>query len=223
MTWRVAALAAVAVAGYLADPPAETVAPPAATAPTCDAADGSTTIAESRTPEARAAARAEVRRVCERLGVADDLCDALDAVVVRESDGVAAIRHTAGNGEHGLGVAGLSLRWHGAKWGPDADPWFCSPTVSALVVLEIWRRAIARYHATTLAELQAVFAGRWHVDEFGRAWALRSHRRDADWCHRLADYGVDCRRRVGRRDLGRAAKITTAKQRRKIAAEMETR
>lgn len=222
MTWRVAVLAGVAAAGYLADPPAPVVAPVDAAAPVCDSVDGSTLVAEARTPEARAATRAEARRTCEALGVAADLCDALDAVIVRESDGVASVRHTQGPREVGLGPAGLSLRWHAAKWGDDADPWFCSPHVSALVVLEIWRRAIVRYHATDLVELQAVFAGRWHVDADGRAWALHDRRRDTDWCHRLADYGVDCRRKVGRRDLGRAAKITTAKQRREAAEEMET-
>ena len=117
------------------------------------------------TPEAKAQTRARVQAVTSELGVSRAVAAYHQAILWRESfGGEASVRHTLGEDvrgqEDGLGPYGLSLRWHRDKWpGENEDPAFCSPEVSAVVAHEIMWRAVTRHGASTLLEVQAVYAG----------------------------------------------------------------
>lgn len=164
--------------------------------------------AEVYTREQREETRARVRSTCQSVGASEIVCDYLDAVVIRESSGRAGVRHTLGEGENGLGAMGLSIRWHRDKWpGEDEDPMFCHPEVSALVTLAIMRRAIVRYEAGDLTEIQAIFGGSWDCWGEGRDRMCRAHpRRTRDLCTRMTRRGWSCYRPVRLRDLGREVK-----------------
>jgi hypothetical protein len=181
-------------------------------------------------PEAKARTRARVQAACERLGASEIICAYDDAVVWRESfGGEASVRHMRGvdadgTPEHGLGPMGLSLRWHADKWpGDDADPAFCTAEASVVVVHEIMWRAVTRYHAQTIVDLQAIFAGRFRcttVDRWGWlarawpsiAWVLPAAARECwpaptarmveDICERVRQRGHHCGRRITVDDLG---------------------
>jgi hypothetical protein len=180
--------------------------------------------------EEKARTRARVQAACEALGASEIVCAFDDAIVWRESfGGEASVRHMRGvdadgTPEHGLGPMGLSLRWHADKWpGDDLDPALCTPEASVLVSHEIMWRAVTRYHATTVVELQAIFAGRFRcttVDRWGwlaRAWpsiawvlpaAVRecwpapTARMERDICERMQARGYYCHRRITVDDLG---------------------
>lgn len=130
------------------------------------------------------------------------------AIVCREAFcGESDVRHTLGRDgdgarEDGLGTYGLSLRWHAGKWGADADPAFCTPEVSTAVAHELIWRAVTRYGASTLLEVQSVYAGA--VERRGGAWLFTLSPRKRDGlCRRLDAFGVDCRAPIGVEDLGR--------------------
>jgi hypothetical protein len=180
--------------------------------------------------EAKARTRGRVQAACEALGASPIICAYDDAIVWRESfGGEASVRHMRGvdadgTPEHGLGPMGLSLRWHADKWpGTDEDPAFCTPEVSVIVAHDIYRRAVTRYNATTIVEVQAVFAGRFrcHVrDRWGwlvrvlpvlasvlpeaerECWPMPTAGMAADVCERMAARGFNCMQRVTEADLG---------------------
>lgn len=111
-------------------------------------------------------ARERLRLACEAAGGSDDYCAFWDAVTCREAwCGVASAVHLQGvdvDGDHefGLGMLGLSVKWHEDKWdGEDEDPAFCSPEVSFVVGHAIAWAAVERYGARNWVELQAVFGG----------------------------------------------------------------
>jgi hypothetical protein len=204
----------------LASPPAESL--PATQveelpAPSCDPETGP---ARTYTLEDRRETRARVRAVCEYVGASPITCAFMDAVVVRESSGRAGVRHRKGRREDGLGPMGISLRWHRAKWpGDDEDPMLCHPEVSALVALDTMHRAVRRYQADTMLEVQAVYGGSWscwrddqdqrHCQALPTAGTVRSI------CSRLEARGFSCLAPIDRADLGRYVPV---QERRRVAA-----
>jgi hypothetical protein len=180
--------------------------------------------------EAKARTRDRVQAACQALGASPIVCAYDDAIVWRESfGGEASVRHmrgvdSDGTPEHGLGPLGLSLRWHADKWpGDDEDPSFCSPEVSVIVAHELFHRAVTRYNAQTIVDLQAIFAGRFRcttVDRWGwlvrawpmlavllpgaerECWPMPTDRMTRDICERMAARGFSCHRRIAVDDLG---------------------
>lgn len=179
--------------------------------------------------EDKARTRERIQSACEALGAAPIICAYDDAITWREAfGGEASVRHMKGldadgTPEHGLGPLGLSLRWHADKWpGDDEDPAFCTPEVSVVVAHEIYWRAVTRYQADSIADIQAIYAGRFRCrvsDRWGwltRAWPLLarilpsvrecwpapSPRMEADICQRMADRGFNCHARITAADLG---------------------
>ena len=155
--------------------------------------------------------RLRVRRACRAAGASPIICAFADAVVVRESGGRAGVRHTLGHNEHGLGAMGLSLRWHRDKWpGLDDDPQLCKPEVSFAVAHAIMWRAVRRYEAQSVLDLQAVYAGDWFCqrDAHGRRRCRPdpSGRTAASICARMRHRGFSCRQKITPRDLGRRVK-----------------
>ncbi len=142
---------------------ADDVAPQLPT-PYCDAHG---VRARAYTKAERRETRERVQEVCKQVGASKPVCAYLDAIVVRESSGRSGVRHTIGSPEHGvtengLGAMGLSLRWHADKWpGDDEDPMFCVPEVSAIVALDIVHRAVKKWGANSLTEVQAVYGGQF--------------------------------------------------------------
>jgi hypothetical protein len=142
------------------------------------------------------------------MGMSSSICVMMDVIVCRESScGITSVRHTRGTrgqGENGLGAMGLSLRWQSDKWpGRDEDPMFCVPEVSAVVTSAIFWRAVKAYGAEDFRDLQAIFAGRFFKDEYGKFFAKRSYRGDRDICNRLAGRGINCKTKINRAKLGR--------------------
>jgi hypothetical protein len=178
--------------------------------------------------EAKARTRERARSACEALGASPIICAYDDAIVWRESfGGEASVWHERGTDadgtrERGLGMMALSLRWHADKWpGDDEHPAFCSPEASIVVAHEIYWRAVTRYNATNIVEVQAIFAGRFRcttVDRWGWlarvwpaiAWALPerecwpapTERMTLDVCERMRARGHHCGRRITVADLG---------------------
>lgn len=121
------------------------------------------------TKEKKVQVRARIKHMCRKeLKASRVVCAFMDAIVVRESyGGIASVRHTKGEKERGLGAMGQSLRWHRDKWpGQDEDPMFCTPEVNAVVAHDIMWRAVTRYRATSVVELQAVYSGRTYCDSY---------------------------------------------------------
>jgi hypothetical protein len=165
---------------------------------------------EPRTPwtaEAKDRTRQRVSATTDALGVAPIIAAYHQLVVCREAFcGEASVRHLLGEDvlgrEDGLGAYGLSLRWQAGKWGPDADPGFCSPEVSAVVAHELVWRAVTRYDAGNLVEVQSVYAGAVECRD-GRCRFTLSARRRRGFCARLSGYGFDCATPISVADLGR--------------------
>jgi len=134
------------------------------------------------TKEVRTDARARVRKTCRALGASKEACKVLDAMVVRESRGDPCAVHRIGEGEYGLGVLGLSCKWHRKKWDGECED-FLIPEVSTVVAIRLYRRAVARHGAMTWREVQAVFAT-------GKNTIRPAY--DNTWCHRLKQRGLDC-------------------------------
>jgi hypothetical protein len=193
---------------------------PVLEAPTCEPR-GET--ARKYTHAERAETRARVKAVCEFTGAKPWVCAFLDAVVVRESDGRAGVRHHAGRNENGLGAMGISLRWHRDKWpGKDEDPMLCHPEVSALIALDIMDRAFRKYHAENAVDVQSIYAGRWECwtnPETGkrRCAADANQRTVSAICDRMKARGHSCWKHVQRSDLGRRI---PKRDRRKVAARL---
>lgn len=171
----------------------------------CDSADGSDRV--QWTADDREEVRRRVRRACRSLGASPKLCAYYDAVVVRESSGMASVRHTLGKDENGLGPMGLSLKWHADKWpGRDEDPAFCTPEVSLAVAHAIVWRAVERYHAESLLDVQAIYGGRWScntTDTGERVCFADPGQTTVDSvCSRMRARGFSCYSLLTRADLG---------------------
>ena len=160
------------------------------------------------TPEAKARARGRALDTARALGASRLIRAYHDVIIARESfGGEASVRHSLGadrdgTPEHGLGLHGLALRWHAGKWGADADPGFCSPEVSTVVAHELMRRAVERYGARNLVEVQAVYSGAARCHGGSCVFSLSS-RKVAGLCSRLRSRGVGCYDIVSPADLGR--------------------
>jgi hypothetical protein len=191
--------------------------------PKCDPDDGTKhkfTVAERNETHAR------VRRACKALGAAPVICAYMDAIVERESSGNPGARHHRGRDsdgvqENGLGAMGLSKRWHRDKWpGKDEDPYFCSPEVSATVAHAIFWRAMIRYQADTVADIQSIYGGHWkcHRDpmtgERAGCFASRDYGPDSPLCRRMERRGYSCYTPIKIEDLGRKIPL---RDRRKFA------
>jgi hypothetical protein len=177
--------------------------------------------------EQRAEVRARVRATCKAMRAALLVCAWLDVAGTRESSWSPSVRHTLGEHEAGLGVLGLSTRWHAGKWPTPPEPAFCSPEASVLVALDIVRRAQVTWGARNLLEVQAVFAGRFRcIEEEGRreCFVLSSPARDRHLCASLERHGVDCRvdcrAPLPKRAAGRAVPV---RDRPGVAAELAAR
>lgn len=184
---------------------------------TCDPVDGPPI---EWSAEQRAEVRGRVAAACKALRAMPEVCELLDVAGARESSWSPSVRHVLGERENGLGVLGLSKRWHAAKWPEPPEPAFCSPEASVIVALDIVRRAQERWGARNLVEVQAVFAGRFRcVEEEGRreCFILVDPRRDANICTRLDQRGVDCRAPLRKRAAGRKLPL---QQRPVLAAEL---
>lgn len=110
--------------------------------------------------------RTRLRAACEAVGGSPLYCAYVDAVGLRESSWRRGVRHdngadADGREERGLGILGLSVRWHHDKWPGDPDPDWCQPEASFAVLHAIAWRAVDRWHARDLAEVQAVYGGHW--------------------------------------------------------------
>jgi hypothetical protein len=184
---------------------------------TCDPVDGPPI---EWSTEQRAEVRARVAAACKAMRAVPEVCELLDVAGARESSWSPSVRHVLGERENGLGVLGLSKRWHAAKWPEPSEPAFCSPEASVIVALDIVRRAQDRWGARTLVEVQAVFAGRFRcVQEEDRreCFILVDRWRDADICKRLDQRGVDCRASLPKRAAGRKVPL---EQRSALATEL---
>lgn len=186
----------------------------------CDPVDGPGLRWSS---EARAETRARVQAVCEHVGASPLICEYMDIVVIRESSGRPGVRHRLGQGEDGLGAMGLSLWWMRHLWpGDDEDPAFCQPEVSALVALELFRRAVVRWNATNLVGIQAVYAGSlsvW-VDDEGKRHRSPGRSWDPGLCARVAARGASCLTPITVEDLGLRVRSS---ERRELAYELAER
>lgn len=163
--------------------------------------------------------RERVQAVCKAVSASPIICAYMDAITVRESSGRAGVRHYKGNNENGLGAMGLSLRWHKDKWpGDDEDPQFCHPEVSAIVALAIMHRAMARYDASNIVELQSIYAGHWYCEGEGRERKCHPKvaERDARVCRRMEARGHDCWKDLTKEDLGKKVPM---KKRREFVRE----
>lgn len=173
----------------------------------CDPADGPPIRWSA---EERDEVRARARATCKAQGAARGVCAWLDASGVRESSWSPSVRHTMGVNEAGLGIFGLSKRWHRDKWPGAVEPAFCSPEPSVLVALAIVRRAQVSWGARDLRDVQAVFAGRFAcMTDLGRreCFIERNAAADRDVCERLKIRGVDCRAPLPKNAAGRRVKV----------------
>ncbi|HVI00858.1 MAG TPA: hypothetical protein VM869_19205 [Enhygromyxa sp.] len=192
----------------------------------CDAPDGPR---EPWTREAKARTRARVQAGCKALRAAPIVCAYYQAIVSRESfGGASSRRHTLGSTENGLGPMGLSLRMTANKWpGDDEDPAYCTPEVSLVVAHEIVWRAVTVYGADSIADVQAIYGGRWRcvtadrwrwitgVPMLGRLvarWLPGPDREcmpaptaatEARICERMDGRGYNCHALITIEDLGR--------------------
>lgn len=188
-----------------------------ATQPVCDPRGGPK---HEWTKAQRMETRRRVRNVAKLLGVAPHVRAYLDLIVVRESSGSPSVRHSRGRREDGLGSMGLSLRWHRDKWpARDEDPMFCLPEVSAVVAIAILWRAVKRFNAATVLELQAIYSGSWTCTRWqGRrkCWAEPTARTIRLTCPGMAHRGFSCGDAVSPDDLGRYVPL---RERRAFALE----
>jgi len=168
----------------------------------CDPVDGP---ALQFTQAERRAVRQRIRRACKATGAAPIVCAYHDAVTVRESSGRSSVRHRLGKGENGVGPQGLSIVSHADKWPGPADPDFCVPEVSFVVTHEIVHKAVTRYGARNLWDVQAVFAGRFGCVGDGSSGTCTNVQQDKTTsaiCGRMQARGFDCYAPIGRRELG---------------------
>jgi len=69
----------------------------------------------------------------------------------------------------GLGLGGLNVPFHLAKFDPMAPPEIlCDPVINVMVQISLARNAVDRYGARNWYEVQAVYAGRTFYDRKGR-------------------------------------------------------
>ena len=123
------------------------------------------------------------------------------------------MRHTMGPGEDGIGPLGLDKRWHRDKWPGDPEPAWCLPEASALVALDIARRAVVRHGAKTLTMVQAVYAFRTYRDEYGDRHIKIDPNADARLCRALRARGRSCREHIDLADIGRPTPVADRRRR----------
>jgi hypothetical protein len=189
------------------EPPPMTLEDIVLETPSCDPVDGE----KSKITKAdRLETRERIQAVCEELGASPIICAYYDLIVVRESSGRAGVRHslgTRGQGENGLGALGLSLVWHKDKWpGKDEDPMFCSPEASAVVAHAIFWRAMKRYHAESIGDIQSIFGGFFTCTGEGSDRACfpsREYEDGSHLCNNMERRGFSCHTTISREDLGR--------------------
>lgn len=166
---------------------------------------------DDRTPwtdEAKRQTQLRVDVALRELGVSPIMRAFHRLVICRESFcGESSVRHVLGEDvlgrEDGLGAYGLSLRWHGNKWdGEDLEPALCTPEVSTVIAHEIVWRAVTRYGARNLVEVQAVYAGAVTCEAGDCRFHLAALKR-REFCRRLSAYGHDCAHPITTADLGR--------------------
>jgi len=188
---------------------------------TCDPVDGPPL---RWSEEQRAEVRDRVGAACKGMHAPAMTCAFVKAVGARESSWSPSVRHVLGENESGLGVLGLSTRWHRDKWpGRGEDPAFCSPEASVIVALDIVRRAQLTWGARDLRDVQAVYAGRFRcMVELGRSecFIVRDPQKDRDICTRLEAHGVDCRAPLPKRAAGRQVPV---RERPEVATELAAR
>lgn len=176
------------------------------------------------TKEQRAETRARVRATCRAVKAAPEVCELLDEWGERESDFRPGVRHVMGRNENGIGPLGLSKRWHRDKWPGPVEPAFCLPEASALVALDVVRRAQVRWKARNLLEVNAVFAGRFRcvteIDGSRECFIVRHAAKDRDICRRLEQRGLDCHAELPRRAAGKRVPV---RERPAVAAELAER
>jgi hypothetical protein len=159
--------------------------------------------------------RVRVQRTCKALEASPVICAYMDAIVIRESSGNAGVRHHKGTDadgvrEDGLGAMGLSKRWHHDKWpGRDEDPMFCAPEVSAVVAHTIFWRAMDRFQADTVPDIQSIYGGHWkcHKDpDTGLrvgCFPSRDYSPQSPMCARMRARGFNCYQPIRTEDLGK--------------------
>lgn len=165
----------------------------------------------------RADTHARVRFTARRLRWSPIMLAWLSVRTTSESSGRAGVRHTKGKGENGLGALGLNLASHRGKWPGEADPDFCVPEVSTVVMAEVAWIAVIKYGAKNAVQIQAVVGGRGHCDLVSLPGERRkyecsapSHYQDArhraqkaHLCNGMARRGFSCMAPISARDLGR--------------------
>jgi len=185
----------------------------------CDPRDG---VKPIWTREMRREVRRDVQAACKAAEAAPIVCAYADAIVVRESAGRAGVWHELGRNELGLGAMGLSLRWHADKWpGKDEHPEFCKPAVSFVVAHAIMWRAVSRYKAETIAEIQSIYSGKWdcwHDPEGVRTCRPGWSRAIPGLCKRMESRGFDCHQKLPKRALGKRIPF---RERRDFVASLE--
>jgi hypothetical protein len=134
--------------------------------------------------DVRRDAKRRVMRTARAMGASRETARVLRAMAIRESQADPCAVHTFGVGEFGIGVLGLSVRWHIGDWDRHADAAvFESPEVSTVVALRIFRRAVIRHGAETWTAVNSVFGT-------GRNQERPVH--DARFCELLRGHDVDC-------------------------------
>lgn len=166
----------------------------------CDPDDGPRLV-WSR--EQRREARARAKAACRALGASRLVCAWVDVAGLRESSWRPSVRHRRGPNEDGLGILGLDKRSHRDKWPGDPEPAWCTPEASVIVALHIARRAITRWDAQNVSDIQAVFAFRTIRTDEGELLVAKDHRADERLCKAMRARGFGCRTPVKLKDVGR--------------------
>lgn len=135
-------------------------------------------------PEQRQETKRRVRASCKSVGATPIICAWVGLSAKRESSYRPGVRHNRGPGEDGIGVLGLDKNSQRRRWPGDPEPAWCTPEASVLVALAIARSAVEKWGATSVSDIQAVFAFRTFRDEDGQLRGLGNsprHSRRAEW------------------------------------------
>lgn len=100
-------------------------------------------------------------------------------------------------------MLGLDKRAHRDKWPGDPEPAWCTPEASVLVALHIARRAVKRWGARSVSDIQAVYAFRTARTEEGNLILVKDRRSDERLCRAMRARGHGCRTTVKLKDVGR--------------------
>jgi hypothetical protein len=145
---------------------------------------------------ATASEKAQVRRrmvaTWKAMGFGKEAQSVLLAIVKRESfNGDTCAVCVLGPKEYGLGAGCLGVKFHKPKWDAEAPDWVMRvPEVNAVVMGRIFRRAKWAHKARSYLRFGQIYGGRIFKRQEDRA-------RDAKFCWRLDQRGVDCRDPIG--------------------------